>query len=76
MEALDELIRKEERKIDNLTNLRYQPDAFPAPSTSSDSSGNDDHDYCDFPKKEDVDYCIEKAYEHLSILKIRRYLGY
>jgi hypothetical protein len=76
MEPLDQLIRKEERKIDYLTKLRNQPDAFPASSISRDSSGSDDHNYCDSPKREDVNYCIEKAYEHLAILKIRKYMGF
>jgi hypothetical protein len=73
MEALDQLIRKEERKIDHLIQLLNQPDAFSGSSVSSDVS---DSEYCDSPNREDVNYCIEKAYEQLAIFKIRRYMGF
>jgi hypothetical protein len=76
MEALDQLIRKEEKKIDHLIQLRNQPDGFPASPVSRDVSGSDDHDYCDYPKRDDVNYCIDKAYEQLTIFKIRRYMGF
>ncbi|MGF1584540.1 MAG: hypothetical protein ACFCUM_04400 [Bacteroidales bacterium] len=76
MEALDQLIRKEERRIDHLLQLRSQPDAYSGSSVSSDNSDSDDHNYCDSPSSEDVNYCIEKAYEQLAIFKIRRYMGF
>jgi hypothetical protein len=76
MEALDQLIKKEERKIDHLLRLRNQPDAFSGSSVSLNKPEIEDNDYCEFPNSEDVNYCIEKAYEQLSIFKIRRYMGF
>jgi hypothetical protein len=76
MEALDQLIRKEERKIDHLLQLRNQPDVYSGSSVNHDNSDSDDHNYCDSPSSEDVNYCIEKAYEQLAIFKIRRYMGF
>lgn len=72
MEALDQLIKQEERRIDNLLQLRNQPDSYSGSLGSSDIADN----YSDSSGIEDVNYCIEKAYEQLSIFKIRRYMGF
>ncbi len=66
MGTLDRLINHQEKKIDNLIKLRRQcvseePSDFRAPSLANPV--NIDHD-------------IEKAYEELSIYKIRKMMGY
>jgi hypothetical protein len=76
MEALDQLIKQEERRIEHLLQLRNQPYSYSGSSASHDNAGNDEDNYSGSSGSEDVNYCIEKAYEQLSIFKIRRYMGF
>ena len=64
MEALDELITTEERKIDHLTQIRHNP------STCTEMP--------DYPGRAaaEIDHDIEKAYEQLAIYKIRKMMGF
>ncbi len=66
MTALDELIRNEEMKLEHLMQIRNHTDvAF------SNSRPENRISYA-----EDIDYDIEKAYEQLSIYKIRKLMGF
>lgn len=66
MEALDQLIINEERKIDHLMQIRNKPAAEREMEGVTNSFG----------KAEDIDYGIEKAYEQLAIYKIRKEMGF
>lgn len=66
MEALDQLISNEERKIDHLMQIRNQP----AEEREEEEVPNN------FSKIEDIDYGIQKAYEQLAIYKIRKEMGF
>lgn len=66
MEALDQLISNEERRIDHLMEMRNRSGA------SSGCKGQDQG----LSANKDLEYDIEKAYEQLSIYKIRKYMGF
>jgi hypothetical protein len=66
MEALDELIRCEERKLEHLMQIRNHTSFYDRTSLPEDKINN----------AEDIDYDIEKAYEQLSIYKIRKLMGF
>ena len=66
MEALDELIRCEERKLEHLMQIRNYTSFYDRTSPPEDKINN----------AEDIDYDIEKAYEQLSIYKIRKLMGF
>jgi hypothetical protein len=66
MDALDQLIYKEEQKIDHLIEIRTHP------AGSEGSPGL----HLNSGRAEDLDYDIEKAWEQLAIYKIRKYMGF
>ncbi len=66
MEALDELIRSEERKLEHLMQIRNHTGFNDRTSLPEDRINN----------AEDIDYDIEKTYEQLSIYKIRKLMGF
>ena len=66
MEALDQLISIEERRIDHLMERRNRS------GSSTEYPGKDQA----LSGSEDLDYDIEKAYEQLTIYKIRKYMGF
>ncbi len=66
MKALDELIRSEEMKLEHLMQIRNHADVAGRTSRPGKTIN----------PAEDIDYDIEKAYEQLSIYKIRRLMGF
>jgi hypothetical protein len=73
MEALEQLISIEERKIDHLLQIRNQPDIL---SGSPNIHFSEDNDTCHVQQAGDLEHCIEKAYEQLAIYKIRKYMEF
>lgn len=66
MEALDQLISREEKKIDYLLRLRQNP------GRTVNNSGDTHRNMA----AADIDNDIDKAYEQLAIYKIRRLMGF
>jgi hydrogenase maturation factor HypE len=66
MESLDQLINKEEQRIEQLTRLRSLPVHAIKKNCTDQDSGNFEY----------LDYNIEKAYEKLAIYKIRKSMGF
>jgi hypothetical protein len=66
MEALDQLISREEKKIDYLLQLRQNP------GITVNYSGDTHRNLA----AADIDNDIDKAYEQLAIYKIRRLMGF
>ena len=66
MKALDELIRNEEMKLEHLMQIRNHADVAGRTSRPGNTINH----------AEDIDYDIEKAYEQLSIYKIRKLMGF
>jgi hypothetical protein len=66
MEALDQLISREEKKIDYLTRLRQNPGI----NVSNSGITRRELDAAE------IDNDIEKAYEQLAIYRIRKLMGF
>jgi hypothetical protein len=66
MNALDELISTEEKKIDYLTSIRHNPGIVLC------NRGED----CRPKPTAEIDHDIQKAYEQLAIFKIRKFMGF
>ncbi len=66
MTALDELISNEEMKLEHLMKIRNHTDIEGRTSRPGNRINH----------TEDIDYDIEKAYEQLSIYKIRKLMGF